>query len=246
MNRLLLPVASVLCLLLSLGAEDFSTTFEDGKWDRTQWLNVKSPRFDYLGEMVQHGDHITNKVPNLPDETIFKKHGSDVYAALVLNRKFTGNAVISSRMSFDHRMAPLIVIAPDLGKSAEGHPEFRDHFEIVLFDDGINVWRHQYADGKPSYYKAAYLKTAYLPKTVYNLQVELRFVKQGCQMVLKCDGKEFGYLEMNLTESYYVGLIACEGRNRFYDFKVIQPKPQPKPRRSKAVSAYAETAVPAS
>ncbi len=226
MNRNFLAAASAFCLLLSLGAEDFFTTFENGKWDQALWLNVKSPRLNYVGEMVQHWDYITNKAPNLPDETIFRKHNNDVYVALVLNRKFTGNAVISSKMSFDHRMAPLIVIAPELGKSKEGLPEFREHFEVVLFDDGINVWRHLYKDGKPSWYKAAYLKTSYLPKTVYDLQVELRFVKQGCQMILKCDGKEFGYLELNLPNTYYAGIIACEGRNRFYDFKVSQPKPK--------------------
>ena len=226
MNRNFLAAASAFCLLLSLGAEDFSTTFENGKWDKTLWLNVKSPRLNYVGEMVQHWDYITNKAPNLPDEMIFRKYNNDVYVALVLNRKFTGNAVISSKMSFDHRMAPLIVIAPELGKSKEGLPEFREHFEVVLFDEGINVWRHLYKDGKPSWYKAAYLKTSYLPKTVYDLQVELRFVKQGCQMILKCDGREFGYLEMNLPDAYYAGIIACEGRNRFYDFKVTQPKPK--------------------
>lgn len=244
MTRLFFPLALSGVLLLPLGAEDFSTTFEDGKWDRSLWLNVKSPRLDYVGEMVQHGDHIVNKVPNLPDETIFKKHSNDVYAALVLNRKFTGNAVISSRMSFDHRMAPLIVIAPELGKSKDGIPEFREHFEIVLFDDGINVWRHLYKDGKASWYKAAYLKTSYVPKTAYDLQVELRFVKQGCLMILKCDGKEFGYLELNLPDSYYVGIIACEGRNRFYDFKVTQPKPRIAPRGTKAVSVFAGASSP--
>ena len=57
-------------------------------------------------------------------------------------------------MSFDHLMAPLIVIAPEIGKSE--------------------------------------------------------------------DGKEFGCAmpeEFKATQ-YYVGLIACEGVNRFYDFRV--------------------------
>ena len=51
-------------------------------------------------------------------------------------------------MSFDHLMAPLIVIAPELGRSADGkYLELRDHYEIVLFFQGINIWHHRYIGG---------------------------------------------------------------------------------------------------
>lgn len=227
MRKTFLLLLFLLSGLIRLEAEDFSVSFARGKWDRSQWLNVKSPRFSYVLEMVQQDDHIANPTPNLPDEVILKKHASEVYAALVLNRKFNGNATVSSRMSFDHRMAPLLVIAPDLGKSADGkYPEFREHYEIVLFDQGINVWHHFFRNGKPAWYKAAYLKTEFLPKKIYDLQVQLQYVKLGCQLVVRCDGHEFGYLELALKKvPYFVGLIACEGRNRFYDFRVTQPKP---------------------
>ena len=213
-----------------LPAEEFYTSFARGQWDRAQWLNVKGPRFDYVLEMVQNDDHIANPVPEVPDEEILRKHGSKVYAALVLNRTFEGDLTVSSKMSFDHRMAPLLVIAPELGKSADGkHPEFREHYEIVLFDQGINVWHHLWRDGKPYWYKAAYLKTVFQPKKIYDLQVQLVYTAKGCQMVARCDGHELGYMELALQKvPLYVGLIACEGRNRFYDFKVTQPRPKKK------------------
>ena len=211
-------------------AEEFSTSFARGQWGRAQWLNVKSPRLSYVHEMVQNDDHIVNPVPDLPDAEILRKHGDNVYAALVLNRTFEGDLTVSSKMSFDHRMAPLLVIAPELGKSADGrHPEFREHYEIVLFDRGINVWHHLWRDGKPYWYKAAYLKTAFLPKKIYELQVRLVYTAKGCQMVVCCEGHELGYMELALRKvPLYVGLIACEGRNRFYDFNVTQPRPKKK------------------
>ena len=135
----------------------------------------------------------------------------------------TGNITVSSKMSFDHLMAPLIVIAPELGKSADGkNPELRDHYEVVLFYDGINVWHHRYTDGKPSWYKLAYLKTKYDAKTVYDLQVTLRHTKKGAQMIIKCNGQEFGCaMPVEFTaKEYHAGIIACEGVNRFYDFEV--------------------------
>ena len=148
-------VASLCCscaVLTVCGQDSYSTTFERGKWDKSHWLPVKSPRFPYFGEMVQFDDHIMNKTPDLPDEVILKKHGADVYSCIMLNKKFTGKVAISSTMSFDHRMAPLIVIAGELGKSPKGELEHRDHYEVVLYDEDINVWHHTYKDGKPGWY----------------------------------------------------------------------------------------------
>ena len=39
-------------------------------------------------------------------------------------------------------------------------------------------------------------------------------------VVVKCGGHEFGYVDNDLPDSFYAGIIGCEGRNRFYDFKV--------------------------
>ena len=48
-------------------------------------------------------------------------------------------------------------------------------------------------------------------------------------MVVRCEGQELGYTELALQKvPLYVGLIACEGRNRFYDFEVTQPRPKKK------------------
>lgn len=35
-----------------------------------------------------------------------------------------------------------------------------------------------------------------------------------------CGGHHFGYQDETLPESFYAGITACEGRNRFYDFKM--------------------------
>ena len=167
-----------------------------------------------MGDMVQMDDHITNRTPDLPDDVILKKHGEDVYSCIMLRKKFTGNSLISSTMSFDHRMAPLIVIAGEIGKSAKGEAEHREHYEVVLFDEGINIWHHTYRDGKPGWYKAAFLKAKFLPKKRYDLQVKLSYTKRGKVMTVTCDGKTFGYTDNNLPDSYYAGLIGCDADNR--------------------------------
>ena len=222
-RSLFTAVPMFLLCVFTLGAQDFQTSFAKGKWNRKDFLMVKSPRLDYMGIMLQGEDHIYNKTPDLPDDVIFRKHCSEVYAALVLNRKYSGNAVISSKMSFDHRMAPLIVIAPELGLSKKRQPEFREHFEIVLYDEGINVWHHTYKDGTPQWHLAASLYAKFQPKQVYDLRVELRYSKDGGgRMTVTCNGQRLRYEEHHLPRDWYAGIIACEGRNRFYDFNVFQ------------------------
>lgn len=224
-RKISLSIMAVFLLILASGSlsgqELTSISFAKGKWDKNKFLEVKSPRWSYLGKMVQKEDHIVNYTPDLSDEIIFKKYASKVYSGIVYNKIFSGKkVVISSKMSFDHRMAPLIVIAEDLGKSKEGIPEFREHFEIVLYDQGLNVWHHMYKDGKPSWHKAAYMKVDYKPKKIYDVKITLEKKKNIMQMTVECDGKEFGYQDEALPEKFYAGLIGCEGRCRFYDFNV--------------------------
>ena len=217
----------LICLLcfsaLSLGGfEPFTVSFAQNKWDEADFITVKSPRFDKVEKFTQQSDHIANLVPpELADKPTLSC--ADSYCALLTKKRFSGNITVSSKMSFDQRMAPLIVIAPQLGTSADGkYPELRDHYEIVLYDQGINVWHHRYIDGKPSWYKLAYILSSYQPRTVYDLSVSLKHTAKGPQMIIKCDGREFGVaMPQEFTaKEYHLGIIGCEGVNRFYDFKV--------------------------
>ena len=215
---ILLPMFLTASGLLS--AQDFYTTFAKGKWDPAQWFEVKSMNFKQSRGMVQQDDHIMNEVPDLPDEELYAKHKLNLYSCIILNRKFSLPSLITCTMSFDHKMAPLIVIAPDFGKNAEGKREQRDHFEIVLYDKGLNIWRHSFENGKPSYYLAGYLTTGFQPKTRYNLQVKIFKNSYGKQLEVTCGEHCFAIRDNTLPDTFYTGIIGCEGRNRFYDFGV--------------------------
>lgn len=208
--------------LTAVAADRFAVKFIGGQWNMANFIMVKSPRFSHVGRFLQNGDHIVNFAPaGLSNDELL--HCREAYAAMLTKTKYSGNVTVSSRMSFDHRMAPLIVIAPELGQSADGqYPELRDHYEIVLFDEGINVWHHRYIDGKPSWYKLAYIKTSFSPQTIYDLQVTLTHTAKGPQLAIRCGGNEFGCaMPAEFTaKEYHLGIIACEGINRFYDFRI--------------------------
>ena len=217
-------------LLISglLSAQDFYTVFAKGKWDRSSWFEVKSMYRKKNAPMVQFDDHIMNEVPDLPDEELFRKYASSLYSCLMLNRKYSMPCVISCTMSFDHRMAPLIVIAPGFGKNADGATQHRDHYEIILYDKGINVWHHTVrTDGKSAYRLAGFLETPFLPKKKYCLQVTVKQDRKGKYIRVECDGKCFGFMDPSLPDTFYTGIIGGEGRNRFYDFGVRKTDGKP-------------------
>ena len=217
--------AVTLFLAVVLTGEEYYVSFADGKWNKRDFQIVKAPRNTTVGAMLQNKDHIANQVPEgLTEQQLLSS--KETYCALVCKKKFYGDITVSSKMSFDHQMAPLIVIAPELGISADGkHSEFREHFEIVLYDKGINLWHHQYRNGKQQWYKLAYLACRFSAKTIYELKVSIRHTAKGIQMMIFCDDKEFGCtLPAGFNaDGYFAGITGCEGVNRFYDFKVNQP-----------------------
>jgi hypothetical protein len=106
-----------------------------------------------------------------------------------------------------------------------GAAEFRDHWEVCLYDGGINVWHHFFVNGRQRWHKAASLV---LPKTAefranerYDLQVAVAYNKNGRkEMKVACGGYTLSYVDDRLPDTFLAGIIACEGRNFFYDFRV--------------------------
>ena len=148
------------------------------------------------------------------------RYGHDCYASLVWKTPVEGPVEISSTMRFDVRMAPLLVIAPELADAPGGLKEFREHWEVVLYDQGVNVWHHEFKDGRPSWYLAAYLDAPFAPGTRHTLTVRIAPRRQRTLFTVSCGGKEFGYFEPSLPGRFYIGVTGCEGPCRFYDLKV--------------------------
>ena len=210
-----------LALLLPSAATEVSVSFRPGAWNTNDWTVVKSPRWNYCHGFVQKADGIENECPDLPGSVIFKEHASDVYSAMVHRARTGLGATVSSTMQFDNRMAPLLVLAEYLDKAADGTPQFGEHWEVVLYDQGLNVWHHYLKDGKPAWYRAAFLNAPFAPNTPYRLEVRIARTHRGQkEMTVSCGGHAFGFVSESLPESFQAGIIGCEGRNRFHDFGI--------------------------
>ena len=219
--RKLLLLAAVLALSGLSAATECAIDFADGKWNRADFWDAKSPRWDVHGSWLQQADHLLNTtVAKTDSKGRLHYYGPENYASLMWKTPVEAPVEISSTMSFDVRMAPLLVIAPELADGKDGLKEFREHWEIVLFDQGINIWHHEFKDGKPSWYLAAYMEVPFAPKERHVLTVRVQPRRGRMVLTAACGGKEFGYFDPDLPAKFHVGLTACEGPCRFYDFKV--------------------------
>ena len=203
-------------------------SFARGKWNKADFTPVKCARHDYIGCFDQLDDCVANRCPpgSTPEE-VYKKHNGKVYAAMLHKTRFPLGTTVSSRMGWDWLMAPLIVIARDLGTDAQGRPELREHWEIVIYNQGLNVWHHLYENGKQRWFKAAALQlpeSAHFKANVpYDLAVKVSRDSRGKKtLTATAGGYTLHYVDESLPDEFYAGIIGCEGRNFFYDFKVSE------------------------
>lgn len=216
----------------------YNAKFVKGEWNRADWEMVRSWRFDHDAEFLQLGNCIQNKVPEgVSDQELQGKKGNSGYAIMLLKQKFKGNTVITCNMEFDYRMAPGIIIAHEPAKYGKDKLELREHYEVILYDDGLNLWHHYFEKGKPDSKDPRVIKSGveqkwrkqfcslekkfYKPKTKYEVKVTVRHTGRGPQIEISCGGRIISGYAPNLPAGEYrIGLVGCEGRNRFYDFKV--------------------------
>ena len=218
----LILMAALCALSCAVSADDFfECKFIPGGWNKADFIQVKSSRWPNINAFKQEANHIVNVCPaDATPQEMLSKRAPETYAAMIYKRPISGNSEIKAEMSFDYRMAPSIVIAEKPGADANNYPEFRTHYEIVLFDQGLNVWRHWFKDGKQIWRKVGFLKCNFKANTKYELKVNIEFTGRGPVWTVSCGGHEFGFIDDLMPKEFYAGIVACEGVNRFYDFKI--------------------------
>lgn len=199
----------------------YKASFASGGWNQSDWSMVKSWRWPHRGEWLQKESFIVNDVPeDASPQELQGKRVDKTFTSMLLKQQFQSDATFSSTMEFDYRMAPGLMIAAEPVETELGL-EYREHYEIILYDKGINIWRHYFEDGEQKWVRRAFLTTEFAPKTAHKLTAKVQFTRRGPQIVVEAGGHVFGYHEPNLPESYRIGIVASEGVNRFYDFEAL-------------------------
>ena len=126
------------------GCADYQCSFARGAWNPGDWLIIKEPRFAKAGEWIQEDNCIRNRVPDdasKADLLDTGKRANETFTTMILKGRMYGDVEIRSKMSFEDRMAPLIVLRAGLGLNADGVAENLDMYNAVIFDEGIRIWQ---------------------------------------------------------------------------------------------------------
>ena len=81
-------------------------------------------------------------------------------------------------------------------------------------------------NGAPRWRKVAFLRRPMAPKVPHTVTVSLERRSGTKELTVSCGGISFGYADDLLPDSFYAGITGCEGRCRFYDFKVKAGLPE--------------------
>ena len=202
--------------------------FSEGKWNRAEWIDVRHGEWNRGAPWHQLSDSVMNAhVPGLSDEELFRNHQAEMYSSMVMTNLFTAPASFVCDMSYEHRMAPGFVVAGELGYDKSGRAEYRTFYEIVLFEDGINIWRHRRAmnEAKSKIDNMAYLVRPFERRRRYSVAVSVtpRKTHDGrptVDMSVSCEGLTVGFRDETIPREFRAGILGSEGRCRFYRFAV--------------------------
>ena len=184
--------------------------FAKGSWDTDALGYAYSYRFEETPVFVQREDHIQNQ-----------KNDAATYGfdniSLLTAQKFTPGTTISTRCAFEDLGAPLIVITDRLSTDPRGICRYGDYIEVVLWKNGVNVWRMWMEKGVVTWKQLLGVDFPVSEAEIHTLSVTV-----GTETLeITADDKKMLLHVENLYPAFHVGINACEGINRFYRLEVI-------------------------
>lgn len=190
---------------------DQTFDFSKGSWGTNALLYAYSYRFEETPVFVQREDCIENR-----------KNDAATYGydniSLLTKEKYGPKTTVTTRCAFEDLGAPLIVITDRITRDPRGVSRYGDYIEVVLWKNGVNVWRMRMEDGTVTWKQLMGVDFPVAETKIHTLSVTV-----GTDTLeITADGRKLLLYVENLYPSYHVGINACEGINRFYDFAAVQ------------------------
>lgn len=185
--------------------------FSKDMWTETEFTTAYSFRFTETPRFTQEQDHIRTAVnPN-------HREGFDNVSFLTCDTYSTG-VTATLHCAFEGSGCPEIILAETMETCEDGVVRYGACFEVVLYKNGINVWRHYREDGRCFWHKRLGVQYPVAENTIHELQVQVL----ENQLVIRLNGQQTILRTEDLPETFHMGLTGCEGIARIYDWNVAQ------------------------
>lgn len=183
--------------------------FSKGSWDTDALRYAYSYRFEETPVFVRREDCIENQ-----------KNDAATYGfdniSLLTKEKYGPGMTVSTRCAFEDLGAPLIVLTPQITQDPRCVNRYGDYIEVVLWKNGVNVWRMWMESGKVVWKQLLGVDFPVSETDIHTLSVT---AGTDTLQITADDQKILLHVE-NLYPAYHVGINACEGINRFYALEV--------------------------
>ncbi len=187
-------------------------SFKKDSLDLSDFMYAYSPRTNVFKQFIEE------------DESVCNAYNDDIkefdYISVVTKERFTSGTEFSTVCSFDRFGAPLLVFSDDIHPDKEGILRYDLHFEVVAYEDGINVWHIIHwperveCPQKATLIATTSFKIAACDEIVINVRVE------GKKLLINVNGHELTAEHDEFPESFHAGFTACEGVNHFKSFTI--------------------------
>lgn len=179
-------------------------------WENQDLLTYAySYRFEETPVFVQKNDCIENS-----------KNPGAVYGydniSLLTKEKYGLGTKLSTRCAFEDLGAPLLVITDKVTTDSRGVARYGDYLEVVLWKNGVNVWRMWMEDGVVTWKQLMGVEFSVSENEIHTISVTI----EKDTLHIRADDKMMQLYIDDMYESYHLGINACEGINRFYDLEI--------------------------
>ena len=183
--------------------------FSRGKWEDMPLTYAYPVRFHDTPRFTQKDDCVESKED--PSAT----YGFENIPVLTCE-KFGVGTKITIVCEFEKLGAPLLTLAEGLFEDKNGNLRYSEYYEMVIYKDGVNIWRHYTKDEKPAWHLVLGAQFTLSDEVRHTFGLTIR----ENYFDLFIDEKNISLRINDMAPGYHVGPTSCEGINRFYTLNV--------------------------
>ncbi len=182
--------------------------FGENLWNKDDFIRAYSYRFTETPDFTQHADCIASAVNPAHRE------GFD-NISLLTKETYAAGAKAAIHCAFEGLGCPEIILVPQAEACQDGAVRYGACFEVVLYRDGINVWRHYREAGVCSWHLRMGLQYPVAAGEKHALTVGVR----ENYLDIELDGQKTALRVEDLPAAFHFGITVCEGIARVYDMQ---------------------------